>query len=88
MANQTAVFRDARGQFVRIPEEFSFAGDEVYIERDAKTGHVILVEAADWPKIFAMLDAAGVPQDFLEDRDRRPPEERAAFEVSDEDLLE
>jgi hypothetical protein len=27
-------------------------------------------------EVFAMLDAAGVPKDFLSDRDTRPAEER------------
>lgn len=34
----------------------------------------------DWAEIFRALDEAGVPEDFLADRDLRLPEERALWE--------
>lgn len=36
--------------------------------------------APDWAEIFRALDEAGVPEDFLADRDLRLPEERALWE--------
>ena len=76
---QTAkVFMTGRSQAVRIPAEFRFKSKEVFIRRDDKTGEVILSPRLSWKEIFAGLDAAGVPDDFLspEERDQGPPQER------------
>ena len=68
---QTAkVFKTGRSQAVRIPAEFRFSGKEVFIRRDKKTGDVILSPRLSWKEIFAGLDAAGVPDDFLTPEDR------------------
>ena len=73
------VFRNGRSQAVRIPAEFRFKTDEVYIERDEETGVVTLSEKAlkrrSMADLFARVDAAG-GFDFEVERDRRPPEER------------
>ena len=74
------VFKNGRSQAVRIPLEFRFTTDEVYIRKDPDTGDVILSQRArNWEEIFAALDAAGVPDDFLVDREQRPPQERSEF---------
>jgi antitoxin VapB len=74
------VFSTGRSQAVRIPVEFRFATREVYIRRDAGTGDVILSQApGSWDDIFAALDAAGVPDDFLADRAQGLPQEREEF---------
>ena len=72
------VFMSGRSQAVRIPAEYRFKEKEVYIRRDAQTGDVILSQAApkSWEEIFAALDAAGVPDDFLADRGDGPPQVR------------
>jgi antitoxin VapB len=74
------VFYSGRSQAVRIPAEFRFKTDEVYVRRDPQSGGLILsespVKTKTWREIFAALDAAGVPDDFLKDRDLRPPQER------------
>lgn len=41
---------------------------------------VLTSRETDWAEIFRRLDEAGVPEDFLEDRDMRPAEERALWE--------
>lgn len=67
------------GQSVELPTEFRFDGQEVLIRRDEKTGEVILSrKPTNWNEIFAMLDAADIPDDFLtpEDRNQGPPQER------------
>jgi antitoxin VapB len=80
---QTAkVFMTGRSQAVRIPAEFRFDGKEVFIRRDERTGEVILSrKPVDWDELFARLDAAGVPDDFLtpEDRNQGPSQEREEF---------
>ena len=53
---QTAkIFKNGRSQAVRLPAEFRFEGDEVYIRRDTLTGEVILSprnrKFAEWLKL-------------------------------------
>jgi antitoxin VapB len=71
------VFMNGRSQAVRIPAEYRFASDEVYIRRDPQSGDLILSEApGDWNEIFAALDRAGIPDDFMADRGQGPPQQR------------
>ena len=48
------------------------------MRRDPQSGDLILSESPTktWKEIFAALDEAGVPDDFLADRDTRPPQKR------------
>jgi antitoxin VapB len=81
-ASKAKVFYSGRSQAVRIPAEFRFKTDEVYVRRDPQSGDLILSESPakkSWKEIFAALDAAGVPDDFLADRDTRPPQKRDIF---------
>ena len=71
------VFMSGRSQAVRIPAEYRFTKDEVYIRRDPQSGDLILSEApGDWDEIFAALDRAGIPDDFMADRGQGPPQQR------------
>ena len=73
------VFMSGRSQAVRIPAPFRFSASEVYIRRDPKSGDVILSQSpASLEDIFAALDEAGVPGDFLSPADRAQglPKER------------
>jgi len=71
------VFMTGRSQAVRIPAEYRFTTDEVYIRRDPQSGDLILSEApGSWDEIFVALDKAGFPNDFLADRDQGRPQER------------
>ena len=64
-------------QAVRFPLEFHFAPPEVDIRRAPRTGDVILSQSpGDWDQIFASLDSAGFPDDFLEIRDQDLPQVR------------
>ena len=79
MRQKAKIFSNGRSQAVRLPAEFRFNTREVYIRRDPQTGDVILSrKPADWKAIFAALDRAQIPADFMEegDRDRRLPQER------------
>ncbi len=72
------VFRNGRSQAVRIPVEYRFQADEVYIRRDPETGAVTLSECPFAPsldEIYAQLDAAGATRLTL-DRDPAPPRDR------------
>jgi antitoxin VapB len=71
------VFMSGRSQAVRIPAEYRFSSDEVYVRRDPQSGDLILSEApGGWDEIFAALDNAGFPEDFLADRAQGSPQER------------
>lgn len=75
--SKTTVFMTGRSQAVRIPAEFRFASDEVYIRRDPHSGDLILSPAAGgWDEIYAALDQAGIPEDFLSERHQPPLEQR------------
>lgn len=71
------VFMSGRSQAVRIPAEFRFTSDEVYIRRDPQSGDLILSQApATWEEVYAALDNAGFSEDFLADRDQGSAEIR------------
>ena len=79
----TRVFMSGRSQHVTIPRDFRFRSTTVSIRRDPNTGDVILSEIPNVDDVFAALDAAKIPQDFLfgDERDRRPPEDRPELEA-------
>ena len=71
------VFMSGRSQAVRIPVEYRFKTDEVYIRRDPQSGDLILSQApGGWDDIYAALDKAGFPDDFLAERDQGLPQQR------------
>ncbi len=68
-AVKTRILRIGRSQVIRIPAQFRFKTEEVYVRRDPRTGDVILSPLpATWEEIFAALDQAGFPADFMADR--------------------
>jgi antitoxin VapB len=72
------VFKNGRSQAVRIPAEYRFTTDEVFIERDPATGALMLSEKPLPPsldEIFRELDAAGAA-DFELERNLSAPVER------------
>jgi len=72
MSTQTAkLFSHGGGQAVRLPAEFQFEGDEVYIRRDPRSGNVILSARPElsWMEFMALRPQLGeVPKDFLSER--------------------
>lgn len=59
------VFWSGRSQAVRLPKEFRFDTDTVFVRRD---GNALILEAADaWPEGY-VESFAGVPEAFA-----RPP---------------
>jgi antitoxin VapB len=88
MTHIAKLFKNGRSQAVRLPAEFRFEGNEVYIRRDEKTGDVILsnkkTSKKSWAEFFALRDKliAEAPEEFegfMEDREQRPPQERDLF---------
>jgi antitoxin VapB len=80
------VFMSGRSQHVTIPVGFRFRSSEVSIRRDPN-GNIILSEVPNLSEVFAALDAAKLPDDFMSDadRDRRPAEDRPALDQLFED---
>jgi antitoxin VapB len=71
------VFMNGRSQAVRIPAEFRFSTDEVYVRQDPQTGDLILSESpSNWHDIFAALDEANFPPEFMADRQQGDSEDR------------
>lgn len=78
---QTAkLFMNGRSQAVRLPVNFRFDCDEVYIRRDPETGDVIISRKPDsWEDFFKLTETAEVPADFMAERDSELPQERDLF---------
>lgn len=77
MPSTAKLFMNGRSQAVRLPRDFRFDCDEVYIRTDPETGDVIISKKPPtWDSFFKLLDETDVPDDFLTDRDYSPPQER------------
>jgi len=75
--SKARVFMSGRSQHVTIPAEFRFATDEVFVRRDPASGDLILSPAPkNWKEVFAALDAAEFPDDFMEERRQGKPDVR------------
>ncbi len=77
------LFKNGASQAVRLPSEFRFDGDEVYITRDAATGDVVLSSrpgAKTWGEFFELMRSIDVPTDFMAERPMNVlPQERDLF---------
>jgi antitoxin VapB len=80
MPRTAKLFQNGRSQAVRLPSEYRFQGSEVFIRRDPATGDVVLSRRPEsWEDFFEMADATDVPEEFMADRDDRPPQKRKLF---------
>jgi antitoxin VapB len=65
------LFRNGASQAVRLPAEYRFEAEEVFIRRDPLTGDVLLSTHPNtgvWAELFALLDSIDVPPDYLTER--------------------
>jgi antitoxin VapB len=80
------LFKNGASQAVRLPVEFRFDGDEVFVTRDDVTGDLVLSNrpgAKAWRDFFEMAGPIDADE-FMPDRPmNRPPTDRNLF--SDED---
>lgn len=60
------VFENGRSQAVRLPKEYRFDTDEVYVTRLGSA--VVLIAKKDWSVLFDSL--AGFSNDFMEHREQ------------------
>lgn len=74
---QTAkLFKNGSRQAVRLPAEFRFDGNEVYISRDDTSGDVLLSSrpsAKTWDDFFEYVQSIDVPADFMAERPMNVP---------------
>ena len=72
------LFKNGMSQAVRLPKEFRFEGDEVFIKRQGNA--VILISKGhSWEALISSLDQFS--DDFLEEREQpsQPQKRRKAF---------
>lgn len=65
------LFKNGASQAVRLPAEFRFDGDEVFVSRDEATGDVVLSNrpgARTWGAFFNLVRSIDIPDEFLSDR--------------------
>jgi antitoxin VapB len=70
------LFKNGRSQAVRLPAEFRFRGDEVYVTRNEATGDVVLSDRPGtkiWGDFFDLIHSLDVPPDFMADRPMNVP---------------
>ena len=73
MVRKAKIFMNGRSQAVRLPKEFRFDCDEVFVE---KRGDQVILSprAPGWDELFDQPPA--FDEDFLRDRGDAPPQER------------
>ncbi|MEJ2613236.1 MAG: type II toxin-antitoxin system VapB family antitoxin [Candidatus Thiodiazotropha sp.] len=80
MRHTAKLFMNGRSQAVRLPANYRFDCEEVYIRRDAETGDIIISrKPGSWEDFFEMMDNINIPDDFMSERDNELPQERDLF---------
>lgn len=67
------LFMNGKSQAVRLPKEFRFEGDEVYIRKVDDTV-VLIPKGNPWESFFRALGM--FTEDFMSERDQPPPQKR------------
>ncbi|WP_336696227.1 MULTISPECIES: antitoxin [Burkholderiales] len=65
------LFKNGSSQAVRLPAEFRFEGEEVFIRRDDLTGDVILTArpgVSTWSSFFRSIKTADIPAGYMATR--------------------
>ena len=67
------IFKNGRSQAVRLPKEFRFDCDEVFVQ---KQGDKVILSAIEpgWDEFFDSVSVFS--EDFLAEREDLPPQER------------
>ena len=80
MRRSAKLFMNGRSQAVRLPVDYRFDCDEVYIRKDPETGDVVISrKPGSWDDFFKLMETIDVPEDFMADRDNEIPQERDLF---------
>jgi antitoxin VapB len=89
MEQVAKLFANGRSQAVRLPAQFRFEGDEVFIRQDPQTHDIILSrKPTTWDGFLTALKGAVVPDSFLNaaERDQNTLSRRDPFENWREDV--
>ena len=70
------LFRNGQSQAVRLPKEFRFEGDFVYVKKSGKAV-VLLPALGSWDSLVESLDKFS--DDFMSERNQPVSQEREAF---------
>lgn len=80
MRKTAKLFMNGRSQAVRLPVNYRFDCEEVYIRKDPETGDIVISKKpGTWEDFFEMIESAKVPQDFMEERDNESQQDRDLF---------
>lgn len=80
MRHTAKLFMNGRSQAVRLPVNFRFDCDEVYIRKDPETGDVVISKKpGSWEDFFALLETIDVPDDFMSEREQLVDQEKDLF---------
>ena len=81
------LFKNGASQAVRLPAEFRFAGDEVFITQDRATGDVVLSKrpgAKTWTEFFALAASISASDGYMAERPMNAvPRKRGIFGGAD-----
>lgn len=70
------LFKNGNSQAVRLPADFRFDCDEVYISRDPSSGDVVLSSrpgGRTWEALLALVHSNSAPAEFLYVRPMNAP---------------
>ncbi len=80
MRHTAKLFMNGRSQAVRLPKNYRFDCDEVYIRKDPESDDVIISKKpGTWDDFFRLMETMDVPEDFMAERDNEDPRERDLF---------
>ena len=80
MKHTAKLFMNGRSQAVRLPVDYRFDCDEVYIRKDPESGDIIISKKpGSWDDFFALLEAIDIPEDFMAERANEIPQDRDLF---------
>lgn len=78
--SQTArVFMNGQSQAVRIPKEFRFNSDEVFISRNENGDIVLSEKKPTWSNFFAEFNDPKGLESFIADREQETPQDKDLF---------
>jgi antitoxin VapB len=80
MRDSAKLFMNGRSQAVRLPVNYRFDCDEVYIRKDPETDDVIISKKpGNWKDYFSMMASIDIPDDFMTERDNKIIQDRDLF---------
>lgn len=68
------IFNNNRSKAVRLPKEFQFPGNEVYIKKIGSATILLPADKSPWQDLINSLDKFS--DDFMNDRSQPEPQER------------